>query len=128
MLLASGLEVQAGSLRDGMAVVGVDDCTGAPSVGVLRGVERRWVRRVRVVLEDGRAPEFTATHRLGTVEGGWCEAQHLAPGQLLVAQRESRVRAVVAAGQGQVVSFEVEGCHTYFADGLLSHNWKVGTL
>lgn len=128
VLLASGLEVQAGSLRDGMTVVGVDDCTGAPSVGVLRGVERRWVRRVRVVLEDGRAPEFTATHRLGTVEGGWCEAQHLAPGQLLAAQRESRVRAVEAAGQGQVVSFEVEGCHTYFAGGLLSHNYKAGIL
>jgi len=122
--LASGLTVLAGSLVDGMQVVGVDEATMEPAVGTVREPHTRWVNRMRVVLEDGREPEFTDTHRVAIVGMGWAEVRSLQPGMLLVAQRESRVKAIVPCGMGQVISFTVEGCHTYFSDDILSHNMK----
>jgi hypothetical protein len=126
--LASGLTLAAGSLVDGMEVLGVNEATMEPAMGTVREPTMTWVDRVRVVLEDGRAPEFTNTHRVAVVPATWKEVRNLLPGDLLVAQCPSRVVRVESAGKGQVVSFSVEGCHTYFSDDILSHNLKISTI
>lgn len=127
ILLASGLSVSAGSLTNDVKVVGVD-LEGRPAVGTIKGLHKNWVKRVRIVLQDGRAPEFTFNHRVALAGEGrplWVEVRDLKPGDLLMAQRESRVVRIEAAGMGQVISFQVEGCSTYFTDDILSHNLKA---
>jgi hypothetical protein len=78
-------------------------------------------------LEDGSDPEeFSLRHRLAVEGKGWVALEDLQPGDGIVAQRPSIVRGLGTPVLAQVVKFEVEGCHTYFAgkNGLLSHNMK----
>jgi hypothetical protein len=123
--LASGLLIEAGDLYDGAQVAAIREQDMEPTVGTLREVRTIWAERVAVVLEDGRAPEFSRGHRLATIDRGWVAVQDLRPGEMLVAQQESRVKAVRCVGLGQVVTFRVIGAGTYFADGILNHNEKV---
>lgn len=123
--LASGILVDAGALYDGAQVVGVDDITMEPKAGTVRAPHLRWVDRVAVLLEDGRSPEFSRDHRVAVVDRGWVPVQALHAGDLVMSQEPARVRSIQPAGKGLVVSFQVEGCATYFSDGLLSHNAKT---
>lgn len=123
--LASGLVVEAADLYDGAVVVGVDDVTMSPSTGIVRHPMTIWVERVAIHLEGGGSTEFSANHRLAVEGRGWVEVRHLRPGDSLIAQTPSIVKAIGRPTRAQVVSFQVEGCATYFADGILSHNVKI---
>jgi hypothetical protein len=123
--LASGLLVDAADLYDGAQVIGVDDLTMGPKTGIVRHPTILWRERLAVVLGDGEAPEFSWGHRVAVMGKGWVAVQNLQPGDLLLSQHEARVVDVEARGKGQVVSFEVEGCGTYFSGGILSHNAKA---
>lgn len=93
------------------------------------------VPELRVVrCRDGRELMCTPTHRVyvrrrGTIAPfGWCEAQHLEPGDILAGRPAAIVRASVPVAVGpdgaEVVKLTVEGAHTYVSSGLLSHNIK----
>jgi hypothetical protein len=123
-MLASGLLVDAADLYNGAPLAGVDEMTGAPKAGVVANLQTIWRDRVAVVLEDGRAPEFSRDHRVATVARGYVAVQALLPGDKLVAQRPSIVREIRSTGMGQVLSFQVQGTGTYFTDDILSHNTK----
>lgn len=125
--LASGLVVNAADLYEGAQVAGVDEVTLDPSAGVVSHLQKIWRERFAVVLEDGRAPEFSRDHRLAVTGRGWVAVQQIQPGDVLVSNHPAVVQAVESRGLGIVVSFTVDGCHTYITDGLLSHNAKVLT-
>jgi hypothetical protein len=55
----------------------------------------------------------------------WVAVQDLASGEEIRGQATCIVASVVEDGPGLVIGFVVEGTHTYFADGLLSHNTKA---
>ena len=122
--LASGLLVDAADLYDGAVVAGVDDNTLEPMVGIVRSPQITWADRVPIHLEDGTVTEFSAPHRFMVEGKGWTEARNLVPGDSIMAQQPSIVRSVGLPIKAQVVTFSVDGCHTYFSDGLLSHNQK----
>ena len=123
--LASGLLVNAADLYDGAQLVGVNDMSYAPAVGIVRRPQRIWKDRVDVHLEDGRDVSFSLDHRLLVEDHGWLTVQDLRPGDVLLGDVASRVKAIVPAGKGEVVTFQVDGCHTYLAEGILCHNMKT---
>lgn len=125
--LASGLLVDAADLYDGAPVAGVDEQTLLPAVGIVRAPSITWEDRVAVILEDGRAPEFSLPHRLMVEGRGWTEVRHLKPGDSILGQGPNIVRGLGRPIKAQVVKFQVDGCHTYLADGLVSHNVKILT-
>lgn len=124
VLLASGLAVEAGDLFNGAKVIGVDG-EMKPAVGTVSGLQTLWKERWGIELEDGRCVEFSKKHRVAVLDRGWVEVQNLRPGDVLISRRESIVSKVVNKGMGQVVSFSVEGCNTYFSEDILSHNRKI---
>ena len=123
--LASGLLVDAADLYDGAQVAGVNDTTLEPMVGIVRCPMTIWADRVPIHLEDGTVTEFSTAHRFMVEGKGWLEARQLVPGDSILAQQPSIVRSVGKPIKAQVVTFSVDGSHTYFADGLLSHNLKI---
>ena len=122
--LASGLLIDAADLYDGAQVLGADEETLEPMIGIVRNPRIRWTERMPIHLADGRVTEFSPPHRLLVIGKGWTEIRNLQPGDSIMAQHPSIVQALGKAALAQVVSFTVEGCSTYFADGLLAHNLK----
>jgi hypothetical protein len=125
--LASGREVNASDLHDGAVVQAVNDTTLEPIArgGIIRDCCTIWAQRYRVTLADGRATEWSENHRFAVEDRGWVHVQNLRAGDHILGMQESIVTSVLAVGQGQVVSFRVEGAGTYFAGGLLCHNFKM---
>lgn len=125
--LINGTEVPAGDLHDGARVMAVNDSTmeALPNGGVLRDVMTIWKQRYRVKLADGRATEWSENHRFAVVDRGWVAVQNLRVGDHIMGLAEAVVESVLAVGEGQVVSYRVEGAGTYFAGGLLCHNFKM---
>lgn len=124
--LINGREVNAGELHTGARLAAVNDDTleALPDGGVVRDLAIIWAQRYRVKLADGSATEWSADHRFAVKQRGWVKVQHLHPGDRILALKEAIVESVLAVGQGQVVSFRVEGAGTYFGGGLLCHNTK----
>ena len=122
--LASGLQIDAADLYDGAQVQGVDEESLEPRQGIVRNPRIRWTERMPILLADGRVTEFSPPHRLLVIGKGWTEVRDLQPGDSIMAQQPSIVQALGKPALAQVVSFTVEGCSTYFADGLLAHNMK----
>jgi hypothetical protein len=128
ILLEDGSTVAAAELRDGMRVQGFqDNGTGAPAIGTIRYAAIEPSRsRYLLTLADGRQMHFSKDHRLwSATKGEWVVVQQLSVGEELQgATTNSFVASVAADGPGPVIGFVVEDTHTYFADGLLSHNVK----
>src|SRR5206468_1860411 len=93
--------------------------------GVVRDVATVWAQRFRVKLTNGEATEWSENHRFYVIGRGWVEVQRLLPGDHIMGLAECVVEFVLAAGEGQVVSYRVEGAGTYFGGGMLSHNIKM---
>lgn len=125
--LLNGKEVNAADLHNGARLAAVNDSTmqALPQGGVVRELATIWAQRYRVKLADGTATEWSENHRFAVAERGWVHVQHLRGGDQILGLRESIVDSVLAVGEGQVVSFRVEGAGTYFAGGLLCHNTKA---
>jgi hypothetical protein len=125
--LINGTEVNAGDLHDGAVVAAVNDSTFEilPKGGVIRECRTIWAQRYRVTLTDGRATEWSENHRFAVDGRGWVHVQNLRAGDQILGMQESIVQTVLAVGQGQAVSFRVDGAGTYFAGGLLCHNYKM---
>lgn len=125
--LLNGKEVNAGDLHNGACVAAVNDTTlePLPKGGVVRDLATIWARRYRVKLTDGTSTEWSENHRFAVAERGWVQVQNLRGGDQILGLKESIVDSVLAVGEGQVVSFRVEGAGTYFAGGLLCHNTKA---
>ncbi|RYE76624.1 MAG: hypothetical protein EOO80_12625 [Oxalobacteraceae bacterium] len=125
--LVNGTEVNAGSLHNGACVAAVDDntMTALPNGGIVRDFAVIWALRYQVRLTDGEATEWSHNHRFATVKRGWVHVQDLMPGDHIMGIKECIVDTVLATGEGQVVSFRVEGAGTYFAGGMLCHNIKA---
>lgn len=122
--LASGLWVPAGSLVDGMKVRGFDEHDPSRcQVGTVSMPTTVLRPRMDIVCADGTVTSFSHDHRL-VVEGkGFSRVNQLKPGDVI-----SRVNAAPLVvkmtkdiGNAPVVQFEVDGSHTYFADGF-AHN------
>jgi hypothetical protein len=122
--LASGVIVSANDLYNGAKIIGVDDSSLQPKVGEISFLQKIWAHRYEVLIEDGRAPQFSKDHQLNVVNKGWTRVQDIKTGDLLVGLTETRVRTVKYIGMGEVISFQVIYCGTYFTDGILSHNNK----
>ena len=125
ILLASGLLVDAGDLYNGAVLAGVNDGTLEPMTGVVSGVSIEFEMRVPIILTDGRVTEFSLLHRMAVEGRGWVAVKDLQAGDSIVAQRPSIVKGLGVPALAQVVKFQVDGCHTYFGDDLLSHNMKA---
>jgi hypothetical protein len=122
--LESGLLIDAADLYDNARVIGVDDMTFEPRVGVVEHLQTIWAQRYGIDFEDGRYYEFSRGHRFAVENRGWVAIQDLKVGDLIIAERESQEKTVINKGLGQVVSFQVKGCATYFSGDLLSHNMR----
>lgn len=127
--LLNGKEVNAGDLHNGAKLAAVNDSTmeAIPQGGTVRDIATIWAQRYRVKLTDGTATEWSENHRFAIVDRGWVQVQNLRAGDQIMGLKENVVESVLAMGQGQVVSFRVEGAGTYFAGGLLCHNTKTIT-
>jgi hypothetical protein len=124
--LASGARIYAANLHDGAKVVGFSEHEGKilPRVGIVRKPSIGWNERFDIAFTKGRIASFSKNHRVVT-DGGWKQVQDLKPGVSILAMGEPRiVTAVKSIGRAEVVSFQVEGCSTYFADDLACHNIK----
>jgi hypothetical protein len=127
--LLNGKEINASDLHNGAKLAAVNDSTmGAlPQGGTVRDLTTIWAQRYRVKLTNGEATEWSENHRFAVVGRGWVQVQNLRSGDQIMGLRESVVESILAVGEGQVVSFRVEGAGTYFAGGLLCHNTKTIT-
>jgi hypothetical protein len=125
--LINGTEVSASDLHVGAVVAAVNDSTleALPRGGVIRDCCTIWAQRYRVTLTDGRATEWSENHRFAVADRGWVHVQHLRPGDRILGLEESIVQTVLATGTGQAISFRVDGAGTYFAGGMLCHNYKM---
>ena len=123
VLLASGLRIPAGDLQDGMVVIGVNDNTLEPMTGTVRNPQVIGAVIQPVMLEDGRVLTFSARHRVAVEGQGWIQVEHLHAGDSLIAEQPSIVSSFGKTYFGQVVTFLVDGCHTYFCE-VLCHNKK----
>ena len=95
------------------------------AAGIVRRPQIVWKERFAIILADGRDVEFSKDHRLLVEDRGWIEVQSLAPGDVLLGANASAVKSITCTGLGQVVTFSVDGCHTYIAGGILCHNMKT---
>jgi hypothetical protein len=93
----------------------------------VRDLATIWAQRYRVKLTNGEATEWSENHRFAVVDRGWVQVQNLRAGDQIMGLKENVVESILAVGEGQVVSFRVEGAGTYFAGGLLCHNTKTIT-
>jgi hypothetical protein len=125
--LVNGKEVNASELHNGARVMAVDDNTmeSLPNGGVLRDVHTIWSKRYRLKLTNGEATEWSANHRFAVVDRGWVNIQNLRPGDHIMGLKECTVESVLFVGEGEVVSYRVEGAGTYFAGNMLCHNLKT---
>jgi hypothetical protein len=125
--LLSGKEVNASDLHNGAKLAAVNDnnMQPLPQGGTVRDLTTIWAQRYRVKLTNGAATEWSENHRFAVVDRGWVTVQNLRAGDQIMGLQESIVESVLAVGEGQVVSFRVEGAGTYFAGGLLCHNTKA---
>jgi hypothetical protein len=125
--LLSGKEINASDLHNGARLAAVNDSTmePLPNGGVVRELATIWAQRYRVKLTDGTATEWSENHRFAVAERGWVAVQNLRAGDQILGMKECVVDSVLAVGEGQVVSFRVEGAGTYFAGGMLCHNTKT---
>lgn len=125
--LLSGKEVNASDLHNGAKLAAVNDnnMQPLPQGGTVRDLNTIWATRYRVKLTNGEATEWSENHRFAVAERGWVTVQNLRGGDQILGLKESIVESVLAVGEGQVVSFRVEGAGTYFAGGLLCHNTKA---
>lgn len=128
--LLSGRDVNASDLHNGAFLAAVNDSTmeALPKGGIVRDLAMIWAQRYRVKLTDGSVTEWSENHRFATVDRGWVAVQNLRGGDQIMGMRECVVDGVLAVGEGQVVSFRVEGAGTYFAGGMLCHNTKTSYL
>jgi hypothetical protein len=124
--LLNGKEVNASELHNGAKLAAINDSTmqALPQGGTVRDLATIWAQRYRVKLTNGEATEWSENHRFAVAERGWVTVQNLRGGDQILGLKESIVESVLAVGEGQVVSFRVEGAGTYFAGGLLCHNTK----
>jgi hypothetical protein len=125
--LANGCDVNASELHNGARVMAVDDNTmlPLPQGGIVRDVATIWKLRYRIKLTNGAATEWSENHRFAVVDRGWTAVQNLRSGDHIMGLDECVVDSVFAVGEGQVVSYRVEGAGTYFAGGMLCHNLKM---
>jgi len=125
--LINGREVLASDLHNGAVVAAVDDTTmePLPNGGIIRDFLVIWGQRYRLKLTDGSVTEWSENHRFAVKDRGWTHVQNLMPGDHILGLKECIVESLLAVGDGQVVSFRVEGAGTYFAGGLLCHNLKT---
>lgn len=125
--LINGREVEASSLHNGARLAAVNDSTmqALSQGGIVRDLQTIWAQRYRVKLTDGTATEWSENHRFAVADRGWVQVQNLRGGDHILGTKEAVVDSVLAVGEGQVVSFRVEGAGTYFAGGLLCHNTKT---
>jgi hypothetical protein len=125
--LLNGTEVNASDLHNGARLTAVNDSTmqPLPQGGVVRNLATIWAQRYRVKLTNGECTEWSENHRFAVADRGWVQVQNLRGGDQILGMKECVVESVLAVGEGQVVSFQVEGAGTYFAGGLLCHNTKV---
>jgi hypothetical protein len=125
--LLNGKEVSASELHNGAKLAAVNDnnMQPLPQGGTVRDLNIIWAQRYRVKLTNGTATEWSENHRFAVVDRGWVTVQNLRAGDQIMGLQESVVESVLAVGEGQVVSFRVEGAGTYFAGGLLCHNTKA---
>jgi hypothetical protein len=125
--LLNGKEINASDLHNGAKLAAVNDnnMQHLPQGGTVRDVTTIWAQRYRVKLTNGETTEWSENHRFAVAERGWVTVQNLRGGDKILGLQESVVESVLAVGEGQVVSFRVEGAGTYFAGGLLCHNTKA---
>jgi hypothetical protein len=125
--LANGQEVNAIDLYNGARVAAVDDNTmeTLPAGGVIRDISTMWAQRYQVRLADGTRTEWSENHRFAVTGRGWVHVQDLQPGDHIMGLKECIVDSVLATTTAEVVSFRVEGAGTYFAGGMLCHNYKM---
>jgi hypothetical protein len=125
--LLNGKEINAADLHNGARLAAVNDnnMQVLPQGGTVRDLTTIWAQRYRVKLTNGAATEWSENHRFAVAERGWVTVQNLRGGDQILGLEESIVESVLAVGEGQVVSFRVEGAGTYFAGGLLCHNTKA---
>jgi hypothetical protein len=127
--LANGAKIPAGELYDGAKVLGFDeylhDGLVTPKVGIVRNPSRGWQERYDVAFASGRHASFSRNHRVVT-DKGWVQVQDLKGGDTLPSfgGPGRTVTAVKPIGKSQIVSFQVEGCSTYFAEDIACHNYK----
>jgi hypothetical protein len=127
--LLNGKEINASDLHNGAKLAAVNDSTmeALPQGGTVRDLATIWAQRYRVKLTNGEATEWSENHRFAVVDRGWVQVQNLRAGDQIMGLKENVVESILAVGEGQVVSFRVEGAGTYFAGGLLCHNTKTIT-
>lgn len=95
---------------------------------VVRAMKRPSPRRLVRFVAAGRSVLCTANHPVRTT-GGWVQASTLKVGEAVfllegIALREGRISSAdrVTAPSTSVYNLEIEGAHTYFANGVLVHN------
>jgi hypothetical protein len=128
ILLEDGSTIAAGDLRDGKRVSGFNETAlGVPVVGTVRyAAPERAMMRYLLTLADGRQMRFSKGHQLYSVtRSAWLAVQLMRPGEEIYGQATCIVASVAEDGPGPVMGFNVEGTHTYFSDGVLSHNAKA---
>jgi hypothetical protein len=125
--MLNGTYLEAASLYEGAKVVSVDDHTllDVKSGGTIRYIQTAWANRLRLKLTNGKVTEWSEDHRFYVMNKGWTALKDIRLGDLLAGPEENVVESIIATGQGQVISFTVEGSGTYFGDGILSHNRKL---
>lgn len=75
---------------------------------------------------DGRAPRFSAGHRLGLKDDRrFARTANLKAGDEIDGQQPGTIAAVRPAGRGRVIRLTVDGARSFISDGLLSHNAKM---
>lgn len=114
------------SLTRGAEVRSFDVETGEPRVAhVLRGVSRGLRPVFKIRLEDGDELRLTGEHPLWLPRvGAFHVAGSLRAGDhLLGHEGERRIESIAPDGAAEVWELSVDGPDTYFAAGVLAHNY-----
>jgi hypothetical protein len=120
--LANGSTIRAGELKVGMKVLAVHETTKELGSYPITNIKIQQAIKFRIRFDDGKEIICSDLHRFYLEDGDTLiRACKLNVGMRL---GKSTITAIDYVGAGEVVSFEVEDAHTYFMEGVLSHNFK----
>jgi hypothetical protein len=133
--MADGTLEPIEKIRVGERVLAFDEATGrvVPAAVTQLFVHPNWQNKARTILINGRV-RATENHPF-FVNGQWERAENIRSGDLLrtltppglgaasATISEAVVHLVPLSGVDTVYNLEVERYHTYFAEGLLVHNF-----
>lgn len=120
--LNDGSVCRAGDIEIGMMVLSKHEKTGELGTHKVIKAKRRYATKIRIRFHDKKEVICSDLHRFYLENSDvLIRACKLSKGMKL---GDSIVTDIDYVGNGDVIDIEVEDAHTYYMEGLLSHNFK----